>query len=75
MQQGAACLTFLYTPNNDTSVNDIVAAMRSNNIPVIPDSRTLGFASMTEVLYLSTSGLGVSCCFRTASAYMACTLR
>jgi len=49
LQQGAECLTFLYTPNNDTSVNSIVAAMRSNNIPAIPDSRTKGFGSMSEV--------------------------
>ncbi|DBA88907.1 TPA: hypothetical protein ACH3X2_000146 [Trebouxia sp. C0005] len=46
--QGADCLTFLYTPNNDTSVNSIVAAMRCNNSPAIPDSTTKGFGSMSE---------------------------
>ncbi|DBA85756.1 TPA: hypothetical protein ACH3X1_005317 [Trebouxia sp. C0004] len=46
--QGTECLTFLYTPDNDTSVNSIVAAMRSNNSPAIPDSRTKGFGSMSE---------------------------
>ena len=49
LQQGAECLTFLYTPNNDTAVNSIIAAMRSNNSPAIPDSRTKGFGSTSEV--------------------------
>lgn len=49
LQQGADCLTFLYTPDNDTSVDSIIAAMRSNNSPAIPDSRTKGFGSMSEV--------------------------
>ncbi|DBB06884.1 TPA: hypothetical protein ACH3X3_009543 [Trebouxia sp. C0006] len=48
LKQGAQCLTFLYTPNNDTSVNSIVAAMRSNKRPAISDSRTKGFGSMSE---------------------------
>ena len=49
LQQGAECLTFLYTPNNDTTVNAIVAAMRSNNVPPIPQSKTMGLQSMSEV--------------------------
>ena len=49
LQQGGDCLTFLYAPNDDSAVNAIVAAMRSNNIPAVPQSKTMGFASMSEV--------------------------
>lgn len=49
LQQGGDCLTFLYTPNDDSAVNAIVAAMCSNNVPAVPQSRTMGFASMSEV--------------------------
>lgn len=54
LQQGADCLTFLYTPNNDTSVNSIVAAIRGNNVPLIPETGTLGLGSMAEVLLYIT---------------------
>lgn len=49
LQQGGDCLTFLYTPDDDSAVNAIVAAMRSNNIPAVPQSKTMGFATMSEV--------------------------
>ncbi|KAL3149709.1 hypothetical protein ABBQ38_013538 [Trebouxia sp. C0009 RCD-2024] len=49
LQQGVDCLTFLYTPNNDPAVNAIVAAMRANNSPAVPESKTMGFASMSQI--------------------------
>ena len=54
LQQGADCFTFLYTPNNDTSIDSIVAAIRGNNVPLIPETGTLGLGSMAEVLLCYT---------------------
>ena len=49
LQQGADCLTLLYTPNNDAAIDAIVAAMCANNVPSLSQSKTLGFASIFEV--------------------------
>lgn len=43
------CYTFLYTPNNNTRVDELVNIIRTENNPVIPEDRVLGLRNQTEV--------------------------